>query len=206
MPLKGNILPDAPRPPSMETIVKARDMYAQGFSVSRVLAICNMSHGTLYHWLDGGPPGEGGAPMLEPVPRRRPLVVKQRRPLAADRASLAARLLRTAERQARDIEVRLARPSAATPERERDVRMLMMLVRALRDLCGFADPAEAAKAAAEVEEARSIDEFREALAKRIEEFAAVHGVPSQQDAEGEQAEGEGMTEAPLPPAAPAPRA
>jgi hypothetical protein len=65
------------------------------------------------------------------------VVGKRRKPLKADRVSLTARLWRTAERQARDIEERLARPAAAAPERERDVRMLAMLTRTLRDLSAF---------------------------------------------------------------------
>jgi hypothetical protein len=137
MPLKDHILPDAVRPPTMEKILRAREMYVEGFTVSRILAHCDMSLGTLYHWLDGGPPDADGKPMLDAIPRRRQVVGKRRAPLTADRVSLAGRLFRTAARQARDIELRLAQPSAATPERERDVRMLTMLVRAVRDLAGF---------------------------------------------------------------------
>ncbi len=173
MPLKDNILPDPPGPPSTETVAKARDMYSQGFTVSRVLAHCNMSHGTLYHWLDGGPCGEGGAPLLPPLPRRRPSVMQKRRPLRADSVSLAARLVRTAERQARDIELRLARPSAATPERERDVRMLTMLVRALRDLSALT--AAAAPSPADLDPVPTdIEEFRCELARRLRGFPALN--------------------------------
>ena len=137
MPHPPSILPEPYRPPTREEIERARDMYAQGFTVSRILAATDMSLGTFYAWLDGGP-AENGATLYPPMPRRRRVVGKRRRPLAeASRLSLAARLWRSAERQARDIEERLARPSGSTPSRERDVRMLAMLVRTLRELAAF---------------------------------------------------------------------
>lgn len=133
MPHPKSIVPDPLRPPTLEEIQRAREMYAEGFTVARCLAAGNMSLGTLYYWLDGGPclapttaqsAVGGGARMLPPIPRRRQVVGKRRQPLAPDLVSLAARLTRTVARQALDIEQRLARPSGATPERERNVRML----------------------------------------------------------------------------------
>jgi hypothetical protein len=136
MPLSDHIKPSPYSPPTREQIERARTMYGEGFTVSRILAATDMALGTLYYWLGGGPREEGG-PLYPPIARRRQVVGRRRRPLDADRVSLAARLWRTAERQTRDIEERLARPGAASPERERDVRMLGSLVRTLRDLSGF---------------------------------------------------------------------
>jgi hypothetical protein len=163
MPHPADILPEPYRPPTREHIERARTMYGEGFTVARILAACDMSLGTLYYWLSGGP-REAGGPLYPPLPRRRQVVGKRRAPLAADGVSLMRRLMRTAERQVRDIEERLARPSAATPERERDVRMLSMLVRTLRDLGGFggAAPDEAAVQPA-LEAARQRMAQREAL-------------------------------------------
>jgi hypothetical protein len=160
MPLSPDITPDPLRAPTMAEIERAREMYAQGFAVARCLAAAPMSLGTLYYWLDGGPflgpttdksavglgpttdtsagSDEHGGRMLAPVPRRRVIVGKRRKPLNASTASLIARLTRTAERAALDIEQRLARPSPATPERERDVRMLASLVQSLRGLTALA--------------------------------------------------------------------
>lgn len=149
MALSPNIKPSPYRPPSRAQIERARAMYAEGFTVARVLAGCDMSLGTLYYWLDGGPRDEQGAPLLPPLARRRVVVGKRRKPLAASRVSLLARLYRTAERQAFDIEQRLAVPGAATPARERDVRMLASLTRTLRDLSGLGDGASAGEAAAD---------------------------------------------------------
>jgi hypothetical protein len=184
MTLKDNILPDPIRPPTMEEIARAREMYANGFTVSRCLAAGHMSHGTFYYWLDGGPllgpatdksaagGDERGERMLPPLPRRRVIVGKRRKPLAGSCASLVARLTRVAERQALDIEQRLSRPAAATPERERDVRMLAQLVQALRGLLAMAPQAQAPAAAAGAaeEEEIDIDAFRNALARRINSF------------------------------------
>jgi len=179
----------------MAEIERARAMYAQGFTVARCIAAGNMSLGTLYYWLDGGPflgpatdtsAGSGplsgpapdtsagaGARMLAPIPRRRVVLGKRRKPLSTSHASLVTRLYRTAERQALDIEQRLARPAGATPERERDLRMLAQLVAALRGLTAIA-PLEAPPAAAAAQraedEAGDIDEFRETLARRIRGF------------------------------------
>jgi hypothetical protein len=104
------------------------------------------------------------------MPRRRRVVGKRRRPLAdATRVSLAARLWRTAERQARDIEERLSRPSGATPERERDMRMLTMLVRTLRELPAFDAGLAPPTARAEPEETLpgDVDALRAELARRV---------------------------------------
>lgn len=137
MALFDQIKPDPYRAPDMAAIERGREMYAHGFTVSRCLAATGMSLGTFYYWLDGGPRADG-KPLLPPLARRRTVAGKRRKPLAvADRVSLIARLNRTAARQALDIERRLAKPSAAAPERERDVRMLHTLVRTLRELAAF---------------------------------------------------------------------
>jgi hypothetical protein len=169
MPHPASIQPDPYRAPTLEQIERARAMYAEGFTVSRVLAANDMSLGTLYYWLDGGP-AENGSPLYPPIPRRRAVLGRRRRPLAADRVSLAARLWRTAERQARDIEERLARPGAASPARERDVRMLGTLVRTLRDLSLFEAAGLAGAGAApraEEEPDIDIDALRGEFADRI---------------------------------------
>jgi hypothetical protein len=113
--------------------MRAREMYAEGFTVSRILAHCQISLGTLYACLDGTPFGQDGERMA-PLPRRRDVTGRRRRALKADTVSLVNRLLRTAERQVRDIETRLSARAQPPVERERDVRMLTGLARMLRDL------------------------------------------------------------------------
>jgi hypothetical protein len=107
--------------------------------------------------------------LYPPLPRRRRVLGKKRKPLSGDRVSLAARLWRTAELQARDLEERLARPAGSSPERERNLRMFGAVVRALRDLSAF-DPAagEGGKPATDPDPIpENIDEFRRELARRI---------------------------------------
>ena len=174
MPHPKDIVPDPLRPPSMEEIERARQMYAQGFTVARCLAAGNMSLGTLYYWLDGGPVLEpasatAGGRMLAPLARRRTVVGKRKKPLAADTLALVARLTRTLAREALDIEQRLAQPSGATPERERNVRMLASLVQSARVLSLLA-PAGAGARPQDDAGPDDIDEFREMFARRIRSF------------------------------------
>jgi hypothetical protein len=206
MPFPPSITPDPLRAPSMAEIERAREMYAQGFTVARCLAAGNMSHGTLYYWLDGGPflgpttgkPAVGlgpatdksaggddaGARMLPPIPRRRAVLGKRRKPLAASTASLLARLTRTAERAALDIEQRLARPSAATPERERDLRMLASLVQSLRGLVALSPTGDAGAARKDEDDLpEDMDAFRERLARRIHVLVDAERAREQEEAE-----------------------
>jgi hypothetical protein len=111
----------------------ARKMYAAGDPVRHIRAVTGLSNTVLYGWLDGGP-------MIGPrppaIPRRRLVVRDCVGPLRGDRTGLAARLWRTAERQARTIEQKLAgEVDAAT--RARETRSLALLVRILRDLAVF---------------------------------------------------------------------
>ena len=167
MPHPITIRPSPSQPPSREQIERACSMYEQGFTVSRILAACDMALGTLYYWLGGGPREEGG-PLYPPISRRRQVVGKRRRPLQTSRVSLAARLWRTAEGQVRDIEERLSRPCASAVEREREVRMLGLLVRTMRDLSVF-DPGTPGEAPQENDDGmpKSIEEFRVELARRL---------------------------------------
>ena len=171
-----DIKPDPYRAPTREEIARARDMYAQGFTVSRILAATDMSLGTLYYWLDGGVQEEGVA-SLPPIPRRKLVVGKRRRALKTDSISLTARLWRTAERQVRDVEERLALPQRSGPERERDVRMLSVLTRTLRDLTTI----DRLQPPGDLTEAKPVDddlppedqdEFRIELTRRIHAIIA----------------------------------
>jgi hypothetical protein len=150
-----------------------RQRYLEGVPVSRILAEFGVSLGTLYFWVDGGPTDAG--PRLPPLPRRRPAVMgKRRRPLKTSRVSLVARLWRTAERQVRDIEERLALNQQDPPERERDARMLAILVKTLRELSALdaLEPAPAGTPDGEDDMPRDIDEFRHQLTRKVEALIA----------------------------------
>ncbi len=183
-------------PPSEADIACARQMYIDGFTVSRILARCDMALGTLYYWLDGGP-NEAGGPALPPIPRRRVVVGKRRRALRGDAVSLHARLYRTAERQARDIEMRLAQAGRPASEREADARMLARLVRTLRDLAGLGRPEAGAAAtlAAHEPPAADAEALRAELARRLDALAAQAKADCPEDA-GVEADGRGGVSAP----------
>lgn len=178
MPLSSHIKPEPNPPLDRARVMRAREMYAEGFTVSRILAHCQMSLGTLYACLDGTPFGADGERMAA-IPRRRDVTGKRRRALAADTVSLVNRLLRTAERQVRDIETRLSAREQAPVERERDVRMLASLTRALRDLHALRKT-ESVKRPAFVDDddddedtiPESIDALRQELSRRLNAMAA----------------------------------
>lgn len=154
--------------PTPDTITLARQRYLEGAPLAAILAETNMSLGTLYLWLDGGPESE---PRLPPLPRRRS-VLKRRQHLAASRVSLIARLWRTAERQVRDIEDRVRLAVQEPEERERDARVLAITVKMLRDLSALQDGDEEEPAAHD-DSPDSIDNFRRELARRIQGIIAV---------------------------------
>jgi hypothetical protein len=215
MPHPTSIRPSPYTPPTREQIERARAMYAEGFTVSRVLAACDMSLGTLYYWLDGGPrerppsvplatsgrpdvTGGGsvevGAPIYPPIARRRQVVGKRRKPLSGSHVSLVARLYRTAERQACDIEERLARPQASTPAREREVRMLASLVQSVRTLSSLAPDGAGGAPAQAVDDdpvPKDIDAFRYALARRIRGFIDARNAQKAAEQEASEKEGGG---------------
>jgi hypothetical protein len=157
--------------PSAENIALARQQYGDGVPVAQIVADTGMSYGTLYYWVDGGP-DDGAGTRLRPLPRRR---VARGRPLAgSQRASLLARLWRTAERQVRDIEYRLGKKLQEPGERERDARVLAAMVKTLRDLSAFdrahSEAAGTTDSASKHDEPvpRDVDELRRELARRVD--------------------------------------
>jgi hypothetical protein len=145
-----------------------------------------MSLGTLYACLDGVPFGQDGERM-DPLPRRREVTGKRRRALKADDVSLVNRLLRTAERQVRDIETRLSARDVAPVERERDVRMLASLTRALRDLQALRKQSTAPRGSAFVDDEdedmlpADIDAIRRELAHKMAAMAAGGAAATDED-------------------------
>jgi hypothetical protein len=150
--------------PTPDMITLARQRYVEGAAISKILAETGMSHGTFYLWLDGGP--NDGDTRLPPLPRRRIIMGKRRAALSGGRLSLIKRLWRTAERQVRDIEDRVRLQLQDASERERDARVLAIVVRTLRDLHAL-DTAEE-KASLENDDSGNIDDFRRELARKID--------------------------------------
>ena len=80
MPLSSHIKPEPNPPLTLPRVIRAREMYAEGFTVARILAHCEMSLGTLYACLDGNPFADQGEPM-PPIPRRRQVLKTRHRAL-----------------------------------------------------------------------------------------------------------------------------
>jgi hypothetical protein len=163
---------------SNEKIALMRRRYVDGVPVDQILAEFKVSRGTLYHWLDGGP--QRGPRHLPPIPRRGKAGTCRGALPSGARELLIDRLWRTASRQVQEIENRLAARAhgeAGEPaERERDARMLAVLVKTLRELAALDEANKDAASAAQPEPEdddpvpRDIDEFRRELARRIQAF------------------------------------
>ncbi|HEY4773997.1 MAG TPA: transposase [Xanthobacteraceae bacterium] len=157
---------------SPDTIARARKDYAEG--VKTVLAICRehgMSQNKLYYWVDGAR-GDGE---VAPLPRRRDGFARPRARLrfGGSRLALVRRMWRTADAQVREIETRILCAAQAPEERERDARVLALLVKTLRELTAL-DQRERADTATDAtpddDGPRDMDEFRRELARRMEAF------------------------------------
>jgi hypothetical protein len=172
--------------PAPETVALARNDYVEGVKVSVILQNRNLTHAELYESLDGKfDDGSGKTPA--PIPRRRHVVRRVRRSKKGSRESLAARLWRTAERQVHDIEARLIAAGRAPAERERDTRMLAILVKTLNELARFdgGRPDEQEEMDEDDRVPGNLDDLRRELSRRLDAMAAggATGIP---DAGGRQ--------------------
>jgi hypothetical protein len=156
-----------------ERVALARRRYVEGATVKSICAETGIrNRGTFYRCL-AGEFDDGSGQRPAPLPRRR----ASARGRATDRASLVARLWRTAERQVQQIEQRLKAAGLEPTEREGNARTLATLVKTLRELAAF-DAAQSArdkKAPNDDDDdpvPRDIDEFRRELARRMDAFVA----------------------------------
>jgi hypothetical protein len=162
---------------SRETIDGIRQRYAEGVPISAIRAEFEVSEGATYYWVKGGP--AKGLNRLPPLPLRgrggegegsRP------GPRGVRRATID-RLWRTAARQVQDIELRLSAEGQEPSERERDARLMAVMVKTLRELAAFdrADLEKSRKsntkdAPRDHDDAvpADIDELRRELARRVD--------------------------------------
>lgn len=165
-----------------ELIVRVRTDYAAGKAVRKIMAETGLSSGTLYKIIDG----DCDIDLPGAIKRRYGMIGGIGR-----RAALVARLWNTAERQVREIETRLRRGKQEATERERDARVLAVLVRTLRDLNAFDESTKVAAATTADENddmPADIDEFRNELARRIRAFVGEResgGIPRAADGANE---------------------
>jgi hypothetical protein len=157
-------------PPPPDIVALARRRYADGVPVVAIIAETKMSHGMLYACLDGTVDPDGGLPR---IPRRKQMLGRRTRPAKISRVSLVNRLWSAAERQAYDIEQRLIAKAQAPDERERDARVLAVLVKTLRELAAFdAENGEVDVNKADDDFPREADELRRELSRRLDAMAA----------------------------------
>ena len=115
-----------------EMVAYVRRRYAAGDPVDDILADTRMLKADLYSCVDGLH-DDGSNLLVPPLPRR--LAIKRRRAgLPLVRATVAARLWRTAEGHVKLLEARLARKDLSDEERDREVRLFAIIVQAARDL------------------------------------------------------------------------
>jgi hypothetical protein len=165
-----------------EAALRARQMYLDGRSIADIRRASGLTLYQFYLWLAGGPERDGARPLPE-IPRRHPQAASARKPVR--RATLIARMMNAAERQVREIEEKLVVSDDELEGRERNARVLAVLVKTLSELSS-ADArkprARARKPKAEDDDdaiPRDIDELRRELSRRLDAMAAGHapGIP-----------------------------
>jgi hypothetical protein len=111
-----------------EAAQRARQMYADGVDTRTIMAETKLSTWALYNWIDGRA-SRNSEQLLPPLAKRK--IVRHLRITPGDRRSLVERMMRSAERQVAEIELRVGAPRH---DREKDARMLAVLARAMREL------------------------------------------------------------------------
>ena len=155
--------------------LRARQMYIESAPTRKILAETGLSHWALYHWIDGGPKIDGKR-LLPALPRRG--VIVRRRIHKAERTALVTRMMRAAELQVAEIELRLAQDGHAPSDRERDARLMAVCVNTLRELTALnalhdSGPPQTDSAEDDYDAIpRELDELRRELSRRLEAMAA----------------------------------
>ncbi|ARQ00932.1 hypothetical protein [Pseudorhodoplanes sinuspersici] len=156
-----------------EAALRARQMYEEGATTREIVAQTKLSTWAVYYWVAGGPKTMG-VRALPALPKRR--MVIRRKILKEDRVALVNRMMKAAERQVCDIEMRLAGMQQEAGDRERDARTLAVLAKTMQSLTALDALHEkgAPKPKAPKNESipRSIDELRRSVAQKLEAIIA----------------------------------
>ena len=148
-----------------QVALRARHMYADGASVSDILAETVLTLNRLYYWLDGG---NGRLP---PIQRRR--AFGGIKGTESARRALIGRMMRAADHKMQQIEGQLQ--SAGLESGRGDVRELAMLARVVRDLAALDERKRRKQTSDQPDDEpvpRDIDELRESLLQKLEALAA----------------------------------
>jgi hypothetical protein len=101
------------------------------------------------------------------------------------RAIIIDQLWQSAARQVADIHARVLSAGLEADERERDARMLSVVVKTLRDLAALDDTLRTAHDdRSDPSDTRDIDDFRRELARRIDALVAARSGAVDGDARG----------------------
>jgi hypothetical protein len=170
-------MPAQHKPVAYDTVVRVREDYVSGKKASQIMAECEITSHRLYQLLAG----KGEAAGLPAIALRSELRDTRARPREPDRAraSLVDRLWRTADRQVRDIERRLRLETQKPDERERDARMLAIMVKTLRELRAL-DAARAEQEPTSEDEPGpdNLDDFRRDLVRKMDAIIAARETPA----------------------------
>jgi hypothetical protein len=159
-----------------EAALRARQMYLDGRKTGDIQKDTGLNLRRLHLWLAGGPEKDGVRP-LPPIPRRRVNVSSGRHRNA--RAALIVRRMDAAEQQVREIESRLSVTPEELDSRERNARVLAVLVKTLRELSAVDSRTRRRRMPKDQDDddlPRNLDELRRALSRRLDAMAA--GDPS----------------------------
>lgn len=162
-----------------ETHLQARQMYGAGAPIKEIRAATGLSNHQFDFALKGGPYVAPGVRALPQIKRTRIIRRKPPRPQRprGDRAALVARLWKSAARQVADIDKRLRQAGIAPAERERDARMMAVMVKTVRELAALDAKGRAGghddrtRDGEPEHDSRDIDEFRRELARKIDALA-----------------------------------
>jgi hypothetical protein len=171
--------------PTPETVALVRRRYREDAAQRDISAESGVtSQNVLYRCLAGEFP-DGSDELLEAIPLRRP----GRRLHRGSRASLVARMWHAAERQVADIEERMVAAGLEPAERESNTRMLAVVARTLRELNAVVERKRTRKDTTrngdDESPPRNIEELRQELAQKLQEFVAREADEIPDDAEGE---------------------
>jgi hypothetical protein len=161
-------MPSVATPLSLDTVMHIRRQYAEGVSLAKIYIENAVNKRVVYRCIAGNPPGLSALP---PLPFRWTGTTEPQ----PDRRAVIDRLWRSAKREVRGTDQRLARLPGGSPEREREVRVLPVLVKVVRDLTAL-DRAQLQKSASKEtprdddDDAlpRDLEELRRELSRRVD--------------------------------------
>jgi hypothetical protein len=170
--------------PTPDVVALVRRRYLEGATVRAIAAESGTkSQQALYDCLDGRYPDDSGSTPAA-IPRRKPGMGLVRR--KGSRAALIGRMWRTAQKQVKEIENRLKLAGLPLAERESGGRMLAVVARTLRELNAVDEAqkrAESPNSTDDEHPPQNIEDLRQALARKLQEFVRRESAEVPDDAE-----------------------